>query len=550
MCRLAQFVEAARVPQQLLGELFVEKGLITPEELAEALADQKESGKRIGQVLVQKGFVSRPELTTVLAEQLGVVLAKQEGFGAGLWSEIKRRHPRGRDDESEAYEPSEPVLPPEPQDLRLALIDELDGDGDTEPGEAETLRQQVAFASTRLDEERTAHDGTKRMLEEARGELGNLAQELADWRERASRAESSDEKAKAAARLAELEATATELRAELDARERELSAVTADVQAQLAAKTYRLENELKALRDQHQGSKDAIAALTAQVDEQRAGVVESQRLLDEARAEVDALQRTVAELHSELDRTRKEGGESVAAAAALAAQIDEKRASEDELARRLDEARADSAAFEATIAELREELSSRDKKAEKFERKLGELRAELAAGEEARSREAAARVATETELAQMQSHALALSQDLEETRTAHVAARREADRLESRCAELEPLEALLAQANADVTARAESLAKLAAELEATQAELQTVQNELAERPEPPPVEEPAATHVVFLPSAKGYALAELAGPTPDRGAYEDVDDVRFVVSRIGPSPLPADQRRCAYLEVA
>ena len=150
----------------------------------------------------------------------------------------------------------------------------------------------------------------------------------------------------------------------------------------------------------------------------------------------------------------------------------------------------------------------------------------------------------------MQSDALALSQDLEETRAAHVAARREAGRLESRCAELEPLEALLAQANADVTARAESLAKLAAELEATQAELQTVQTELAERPEPPPVEEPAATHVVFLPSAKGYALAELPGPTPDPGAYEDVDEVRFVVSRIGPSPLPADRRRCAYLEVA
>ena len=147
-------MEAARVPQQLLGELFVQKGLITPDELAEALAEQKESGKRIGQILVQKGFVSRPDLTTVLAEQLGVVLAKQEGFGAGLWSEIKRRHPRGRYDEGGEYAPSEPARPPETQELRLALIDELDGDGATEPGEVESLRQQLAFASTRLDEER------------------------------------------------------------------------------------------------------------------------------------------------------------------------------------------------------------------------------------------------------------------------------------------------------------------------------------------------------------------------------------------------------------
>ena len=94
---ISSIVEAARVPQQLLGELFVEKGLITAEELAEALAEQKETGKRIGQILVRKGFVSGPSLTTVLAEQLGVEMEKQEGFGAGLWSEIKRRHPRTKD---------------------------------------------------------------------------------------------------------------------------------------------------------------------------------------------------------------------------------------------------------------------------------------------------------------------------------------------------------------------------------------------------------------------------------------------------------------------
>jgi predicted nucleic acid-binding Zn-ribbon protein len=535
-------VEAARVPQQLLGELFVEKGLITRDELAEALAEQKDSGKRIGQILVQKGFVSRPELTTVLAEQLGVVLAKQEGFGAGLWSEIKRRHPRGRIDEGGEPEPVEPARPPEAQDLRLALIDELDNDGEPVPGEAESLRQQLAFASTRLEEERAGHKGTLRLLEESRRELERFAREVEDWRDRAVRNEDPDEKEQAAARLAELEETVTELRAELDARDRELS-TGGEVQTQLAAEAGRLEDELKALHDQHRGSKDAIAALTAQVDEQRAGAADSLRLLDEARAEVDALQATVGELHTELDRARKEGSKSQAAVAALTAQVDENRASVDELARRLDEARADSAAFEATIGELREELSSREKKAEKSERKLRELRAELAAGEEARSREAAARVAAEAEVAKLQSDVRALSESLAETRAAHVAARREVGRLESRCAELEPLEALLAEANAHVAARTQSLAELNAELEAVRAEL-------AERPEPLPVEEPAATHIVFVPSTKGYALAELPGPTPEPGAYEDVDDGRFLVSRIGPSPLPADQRRCAYLEVA
>jgi hypothetical protein len=521
-------VEAARVPQQLLGELFVEKGLITREELAEALAEQKESGKRIGQILVMKGLVSRPDLTAVLAEQLGVAMEKQEGFGSGLWSEIRRRHPRvGRDEDAD--EPQEPVEQLDAHELRLAPIDDLEEGAATDPvdeeqAELENLRQQLSFASTRIEEERAGHKGTLRLLDDSRRELERLAREVDDWRERAARGEGSEEKEQAVAQLAELEATVTELRGELEARERELAA-GAEVQTQL------------------QGSKDAIAALTAQVDEQRAGAADSQRLLDEARAEADALEATVAGLRSELDKARNEGSESQAAVAALTVQFDEQRASCDELEQRFEEARADSAAFEATIAELREELSGRETNAKKSERKLGELRAELAAGEEARSREAAARDAAENQLAQLQADALALSHSLEEAKGAHVAARREVGRLESRCAELEPLEALLAQANADVAARTHSIVELTAELAAVQAEL-------AERREPPPVEEPPASHVAFLPSAKGYALVELPGPTPNPGAYEDVDEMRFVVSRIGPSPLPADRRRCAFLEVA
>ena len=235
--------------------------------------------------------MSRPDLTNVLAEQLGVELAKQEGFGAGLWSEIKRRHPRAKPDESGEDESSEPADPFGAQELRLALIDELDADGDEEPDELESMRQQLAFTSTRIGEERAAHDGTKRLLEEARGELKTLAQELDDWRERAVRAENSDAKEQAAARLAEVEATVTELRAELEARDHELAAGV-ELQTQLAAEAGRLEKELKALRDEHSGSKDAIAALTTQVDELRVGAADSQRLLDEAAA----LEAAVAEL--------------------------------------------------------------------------------------------------------------------------------------------------------------------------------------------------------------------------------------------------------------
>ena len=48
-------------------------------------------------------------------------------------------------------------------------------------------------------------------------------------------------------------------------------------------------------------------------------------------------------------------------------------------------------------------------------------------------------------------------------------------------------------------------------------------------------------------------ITDMGFPTAARlpvFAYEDIDGVRFLVTRIGRSPLPADTRRCAFLEVA
>src|SRR5256885_7161220 len=88
-------MEAAHIPWRPLGQLFVERGLITQDELEEALVEQRETRKRLGAILVARGLVSGPELTSVLVDQLGMELTKESGFGSGLWDEIRRRHPRG-----------------------------------------------------------------------------------------------------------------------------------------------------------------------------------------------------------------------------------------------------------------------------------------------------------------------------------------------------------------------------------------------------------------------------------------------------------------------
>ncbi len=55
-----------------IGDLLVEAGAITQEELEQALAKQKEEGGRIGNVIMDMGFISRELLITVLTTQMGI----------------------------------------------------------------------------------------------------------------------------------------------------------------------------------------------------------------------------------------------------------------------------------------------------------------------------------------------------------------------------------------------------------------------------------------------------------------------------------------------
>ena len=55
-----------------IGDLLVEAGAITDEQLQEALAKQKEEGGMLGNVIMDLGFISRELLITVLTAQLGI----------------------------------------------------------------------------------------------------------------------------------------------------------------------------------------------------------------------------------------------------------------------------------------------------------------------------------------------------------------------------------------------------------------------------------------------------------------------------------------------
>lgn len=54
--------------------------------------------------------------------------------------------------------------------------------------------------------------------------------------------------------------------------------------------------------------------------------------------------------------------------------------------------------------------------------------------------------------------------------------------------------------------------------------------------------------LIFVPTPSGYELVEHAGETPQAGDELTVNDLRVRVTKIAPSPLPADARTCAYVE--
>ncbi|MCL5943063.1 MAG: Flp pilus assembly complex ATPase component TadA [Actinobacteria bacterium] len=61
-----------RTSKKRTGEILVEMGLITPQQLEEALEEQKTSHRRIGEILVAKGWITSTELTQALARRLNV----------------------------------------------------------------------------------------------------------------------------------------------------------------------------------------------------------------------------------------------------------------------------------------------------------------------------------------------------------------------------------------------------------------------------------------------------------------------------------------------
>jgi hypothetical protein len=124
--------------------------------------------------------------------------------------------------------------------------------------------------------------------------------------------------------------------------------------------------------------------------------------------------------------------------------------------------------------------------------------------------------------------------------------------------ELTVREARLAEAEAELARRRQELGAVElkkASVERRERDLEARESELAEREARVDAEvlagrrsETPATgaELAFVPGAT-YRLVEVSAPSAAPGATVEIDGEELVVARIGPSPLPGDARRCAYL---
>ncbi len=326
-------MEAAHITWRPLGELFVERGLITQEELEEALVEQRETRKRLGTILVSRGLVSGPELTSVLVDQLGMELTKESGFGSGLWDEIRKRHERPR----QAAKSAEPT----PADA-------------AEPGPAEPPVEE----SRKPSKPRAA-------------------------RPTPTPAANGDEVAAAIEKeRAALAAAFTEERAE---REMELMQERAALEAAVAKERESFEKALDAERAARRTAEEAVAAvggntagraeelaeLSGQVAELRSQVQQSATLVSAGQAAVERVKTLEAEAASEREahETAGERLETRLAAledALLAAQARE-RSTLEELDAARGEANAEATELRGSIERVRGELDRLDQATSWFE---------------------------------------------------------------------------------------------------------------------------------------------------------------------------------------
>jgi hypothetical protein len=259
-------MDAALIQWRPLGQILVDRGLLTPEELEEVLLAQQETGRPLGQILVDRRLISAPTLASMLAEQCGVELETDTGFGTGLWTAIQRRHDtenRRRGDLHVVPVPDEPETASGP-----SVAVEQNGTVEPLAEPAEPRPVEAAEHAHRLELEQLSKELADR-LEEANARVVELEEAL---RERQPSRKGSQKQA--------AERERAKLQAEQDALAEQAGAVH-ERELALEARAAELAEHEQVL----EGRQRAILTAAADLEQRRRSLEERERLLAPQAAE-------------------------------------------------------------------------------------------------------------------------------------------------------------------------------------------------------------------------------------------------------------------------
>lgn len=604
-------VDPAAIPPHPLGQLLVQRGILTATQFERVLAEQRRNGKSLDEIIIERGLAEPHTVEAVLADESGTEQNNVIAFADAA------RGGRGRAEEDAEWrrklfdlaDPNDtPAASPNPPPKQRGGIQgrlvrnleaylartagELDERGEILQRRSIALAQELervaaaeaaveqravrlreldlagAETASRIDEllgligERDARveaiegerddlvqrlDLTQADLARAQAELVERKELLSSRDERISELTAEVEALRTSwqlteRNLAERNETLVRLETANEAQTRDLAEARQALAVALAESAERAEllgsseqkqaalvEELEHGRarfhsaEGHLAERDQmLAKLEAANEAQNIDLEAVRGALDESRARLSGLERQFEETEAALTATRRKLQHVQSENAELASLHEEQQA---ELAKR-----------SAAAADLQARLDEKLRRKREYEDQIEGLNSRLADRERRLSKL----------LERLGNH----EKELQEVR------RREEERdaaLTRAIAELAERQSLLIASDRRAAALTEQLEAVRATLRATDRGVGHGETPAPEGNEPSPraaVSE-ETTHLCFAPHAGTYTLVERSGPLPKPGdeiSSPDYGGHRFVVSHLGRSPLPLDERMCAYLQ--
>jgi hypothetical protein len=527
-----------------LGELLLSRGLITAEQLEEALADQRDSGRPLGEIFVRLGFATGPMIGQALATQQGRMLKSEYGFATGFdatsagTDEDQREPPPVtiRSAERPKLVPTDGVPLAQAGGLRLASTPQpavvqapavaaapIGAPDDGQAVNADPLGQELVEAKAAVEASQRAQDAATAELRESVARLEADVDQAS--RERDEAGVQLQAAAEAHAALAgQLEHVSNQLIAAIAERDAALASSEApdEEKAQLAAHVERLEQELAASQ---QAAAEAHSALAAELEQTATQLVAAIAERDAALASSEAPDEEKAQLAAHVERLEQElAASQQTATEALAA---------------LAERDAGLASSEARD----EEKTQMAAHVERLEQELADAKAALEASQDAQD---AATAELRESIARLEADVDRATRERDEADAQFRAATDALAARDAALASTDPPHEDDDRMGAQVAHLEQGLADARAAIEALQRD--AVRASSASLPEAP-VE---SSHLVFfLASGGGWTMLERPGPAPAIGVLVDMSadggSESGSVTKVGRPPVPGTSLRCAYL---